>query len=486
MRTRVEFYPESAHPSMWGQALTLWGEVGAAFDAGFVLTSMGSNVVLESPWYATQDGPLMLDSMLVQDGDTVLFDLVMEASHPANGRPFARFRIRKGSAPFGVGLQVAAEEGVVHCWNTTHLSNGVGTWGQEFMSTSDGWLAGDPHYGVQSPACSETAIAVAAYYSEYLNPLGNEGGGTLANFSTYGPTLDGRLKPEIAAPGVSVESSISSFTDASFNLTEEVEFNGINYPFAKLSGTSMSGPAVAGIVALMLEANPELSVVEVREALKLTAREDDHTGEIPTEGSTVWGWGKVNAVRAVQEVLGINGVEGAPVDATSARFSIWPNPVGTVLHLQPLEVGKAFRWTVFDALGKVCESGKGHGHAALNTAAWPAGAVLLQLVTEDGQESHPQAHCAIGFHGRSCGLVTPRSHEEHQIFARRGFRGAQFRRPGHRWVGHGPRRGLGLVCGVGQGALDATGLGVWCGLDPCDAGVYRFHDRRLGATGPRA
>ena len=51
----------------------------------------------------------------------------------------------------------------------------MGNWGQDFMSTSDGWLAGNPDYGVQSPALSESVIAVAAYYSEYLNPLGNEG-----------------------------------------------------------------------------------------------------------------------------------------------------------------------------------------------------------------------------------------------------------------------------------------------------------------------
>ena len=120
-----------------------------------------------------------------------------------------------------------------------------------------------------------------------LNPLGNEGGGTLANFSTYGPTIDGRLKPEISAPGVSVESSMNSFTDASFNATEEVEFNGVLYPFAKLSGTSMSGPAVAGIVALMLQANPELTIEEVREALQVTAREDDHTGVIPATGRQI-------------------------------------------------------------------------------------------------------------------------------------------------------------------------------------------------------
>jgi len=381
MRTRVQFYPESAHPSMWGQALTMWGEEGADFSAGFMLTSMGSNVVLESPWYATEDGPMMLDSMLIHDGDTIPFDLVVEAAHPANGRPFARFRIRKGTAPVGVGLQVAAEGGVVHCWNTTHLSNGVGNWGQDFMSTSDGWLDGNPDFGVQSPACSESVIAVAAYYSEYLNPLGNEGGGTLANFSTLGPTLDGRLKPEISAPGVSVESSMSSFTDASFNATETVEFNGITYSFAKLSGTSMSGPAVAGIVALMLQANPELTVDGVREALRVTAREDDHTGEIPAEGSTVWGWGKVNAVRAVQEVLGINGVEvmsGTPSDA----FAVWPNPVGDRLQVKPKGLDQAFEWSLVDATGRTRDSGQGHGPLSLDAAGWPSGALVLVLRPE--------------------------------------------------------------------------------------------------------
>ena len=387
MRTRVQFYPESAHPSMWGQALTMWGEVGAAFHAGFMLTSMGSNVVLESPWYATADGPFMLDSSLVYEGDTVLFDLVVESAHPANGRPFARFRIRKGTAPFGVGLQVAATEGMVHAWNTTHLSNGVGNWGQDFMSTSDGWLDGNPDYGVQSPACSESVIAVGAYYSEYLNPLGNEGGGTLAGFSTLGPTLDGRLKPEISAPGVSVESSMSAFTDASFNLTEEVEFNGVAYPFAKLSGTSMSGPAVAGIVALMLEANPDLTVQEVREALKLTAREDDHTGEIPSEGSTVWGWGKVNAVRAVQEVLGINGIAEAEGARPLQSFNIWPNPVGAVLHVQPVDTERSYTWTLMDGLGKMYDTGAARGAIAFNTETWPRGVLLIQLVSEDGRET---------------------------------------------------------------------------------------------------
>ena len=388
LRSRVQFYPESANPNMWGQALTLWGEEGAPFEAGIALTSMGSNIVHEGPWFSTSDGPTLLDSVLVFEGDTLPFELIVEEAHPANGRPFVRIRVRKSGSSLGVGLQVQAESGTVHCWNTTHLSNGVGNWGQDFQSPGAGWTEGDPYYGVQTPACSESVIAVAAYYSEYLNPLGNEGGGTLANFSSYGPALDGRLKPEIAAPGVSVESSMSSFTDASFTVTEEVEFNGGVYPFAKLSGTSMSGPAVAGIVALMLEANPDLTVDEVRDALRLTARQDENTGDIPEAGSTVWGWGKVNAIRAVQEVLGINGVrEAAPLEGPAGVFQVWPNPVAEHLNVASVHLKGAVDWDIKDLQGRRIAAGSGTLPLRLAAGTWPKGCMLLRLRSDGGEEA---------------------------------------------------------------------------------------------------
>ena len=62
------------------------------------------------------------------------------------------------------------------------------------------------------------------------------------------------------------------------------EFDGMTYEFAKLSGTSMSSPAVAGIVALMLEANPNLSPSDVRDILEATARQDQATGDLLAEG----------------------------------------------------------------------------------------------------------------------------------------------------------------------------------------------------------
>ena len=127
---------------------------------------------------------------------------------------------------------------MAYAWNHTHLSNDVGNWGQDFQAAQPGWLAGDPSYGIQQPACGESVIAGRLQFGIPCLQ-GTEVGGTLANFSSYGPTLDGRLKPNVSAPGVNVESSLSSFRDGNYSVTSTSE-NGGTYDFAKLSGTSMS------------------------------------------------------------------------------------------------------------------------------------------------------------------------------------------------------------------------------------------------------
>ena len=77
--------------------------------------------------FHTTDGPLLLDTIQVTNGDTIVYDLAIEAAHPANGRPFVQMRVRKGYSNLGVVLQATATEGVVHAWNHTHLSNDVAT-----------------------------------------------------------------------------------------------------------------------------------------------------------------------------------------------------------------------------------------------------------------------------------------------------------------------------------------------------------------------
>ncbi|MFM7726096.1 MAG: S8 family serine peptidase, partial [Flavobacteriales bacterium] len=119
---------------------------------------------------------------------------------------------------------------------------------------------------------------VAAYSARYLSNFGNLLGGGIASFTSYGPLLNETHKPDIAAPGVNVCSSISSFTDYNYSAIDNVSFNGGEYDFARMSGTSMSSPCVAGIVALLLDANPFLTPAQVKEILMATARTDEFTG----------------------------------------------------------------------------------------------------------------------------------------------------------------------------------------------------------------
>lgn len=379
-RSLVTFYPLSSNPNAWGQSLHMWGEPGEAFHASLGFLDGAFNPVGNTDWYATEDGPGMWEEQIVVNGDdTVLYDVVVEQSHPANNRPFVQIRVHKGGSLVNVVLQITSADSHVHAWNHTYLTNDVGNWGYDFSTAGQpGWKDGDPFYGVQHPACSQNVIAVGAHSSDFVNNGGNEIGGQLAFFSSFGPTLDGRLKPSISAPGVNVESSLSSFRDGTYNVTETVEFEGTTYEFARLSGTSMSSPAVAGIVALMLEANPALTAEQVRSILEETAREDNNTDGLPEEGDPVWGHGKVTATAAVQAALALNAID-AP-NPSSARFVAYPNPAHDHVRID-VDGQRAgpVDWVLIDLLGRPIQRGSDRMPFEVELNCISAGVHLLHL-----------------------------------------------------------------------------------------------------------
>ncbi len=118
-------------------------------------------------------------------------------------------------------------------------------------------------------ACMQNSLAVASYVSRsaYTNwnntywtpsPLNV---GQISDFSSQGPTRDGQKKPEIAAPGQSVISTLSSVAF--------VDNNWVVVPgkYFAISGTSMAAPIVTGMVAQLLEQDPTLTVDQVRQRL---------------------------------------------------------------------------------------------------------------------------------------------------------------------------------------------------------------------------
>ena len=115
------------------------------------------------------------------------------------------------------------------------------------------------------------------------------GGNTLASFSSRGPariTYD--IKPDVTAPGVAVFSTVPTYMNGPDQIGK------YQSAYANLSGTSMATPNVAGVAALLLQANPSLTPAQVKEELMNTA--DPLTGEYSVfeEGA-----GQVNPYEAI-------------------------------------------------------------------------------------------------------------------------------------------------------------------------------------------
>jgi hypothetical protein len=286
--------------------------------------------------------------MLIMGIDTIFFNVNTETANPQNNRPHTRFRIKKRNVGIRAIMKVEAVDGTVHCWNVTELTTDVGNWGMPFLSNGAGTTVGNTEYGISEPACTNSTIAVAAYATQYPQGTGTTGG-SIASFSSYGPTLDERVKPDISAPGVSIGSSFSSFTDATFTPLASVSFNGRSYPFARISGTSMSGPMVTGVVALLLDANPYLSAAQVKWIIKQTARQDNFTGVIPAEGSVRWGAGKLNAYAAIKLALNTVGFEEI---VKKDKLIIYPNPAENFIELSLVDSQAPFSIEIIDLSGK--------------------------------------------------------------------------------------------------------------------------------------
>jgi bacillopeptidase F len=123
-------------------------------------------------------------------------------------------------------------------------------------------------------------FAVAAIDAHFAN-------WPLAGFSSQGPTLctpnmTPAIKPDISAPGVQVRSSVPTNAYSNFD------------------GTSMASPHINGVVALMREANPEITPEEVKQVIYDTAFDLGAPAE-----DNLYGWGMVDAVEAVNEALSL-------------------------------------------------------------------------------------------------------------------------------------------------------------------------------------
>lgn len=221
----------------------------------------------------------------------------------------------------------------------------------------------DSWHFITTPADGDSVIAVGAVTPNR----------TKAGFSGFGPTADERIKPDVAAMGTSMYLASPSGSYSS-----------------GAQGTSFSTPMVAAVACQILQANPDLNPMEVRDVLRETASQ-------AANPDNALGWGIINADAAItraEELVGTSTEDEAPVpDAFEVRPP-YPNPFSdqTVFEVHAPAQAGFVRMSVYNLLGQrvgVPFEGRlnpGVNRIVFRTATLPPGLYLYTL--EGDRVSH--------------------------------------------------------------------------------------------------
>ena len=343
----------------------VWGDTAKKFCVKVTLYNAAT--AGNSTGFVCLDNTLRSYALVGTDADTCFIDFVPDSA-TFNQKPRMFLRVYQKSKNT-IFITVKAKEGNIHMWNG-YVKQTSGIYGSFTSGIIPNTSVGNTNLTTGDIADTKSAIAVASFTSKinFINLAGDNISysfysalGRLAPYSSKGPTVDNRTKPDIAGPGLMIGSGVSSYdtayTPAGTSADHTVAvynspIDGKNYYYGMLTGTSMSAPVVAGIVALMLEANPNLDPQKTIQILKETALHDTYTGVPTTTGSNLWGHGKVNAFGAVNkavEALGISSLAG--IRAIDCR--LYPNPGNGLVHLDFVSAqNETLLIEIFDLSGK--------------------------------------------------------------------------------------------------------------------------------------
>lgn len=238
---------------------------------------------------------------------------------------------------------------------------------------------------ISIPGTAEYAITVGA-----ANSVVDD----MADFSSYGPTRDGRHKPEITAPGVAISAPAASVVKAiagscacACSCCCACCFD----HYMDMQGTSMAAPHVAGVIALLFEKNPELDVMEIRDILAQSARAPS------SPRLDEWGAGLVDAEAALALVpapgggaVASTGTTGTGGGTGSGVHASPPTEAPAAIEVAPLAAREAARESATadaDLEARVRKPGPPH-HSPWSVASVPVIARLRKqaLATPAGRQ----------------------------------------------------------------------------------------------------
>lgn len=278
--------------------IDVWSNPGDAVDMAVELW-IDDNVVATVPLAA--GGATLLEGSIRRNGKLLAeltYGLELDAERHRAHRTLVVDCSRSDDLPVGGVLAIRfSGTGAVEGWLTaTDYRYGSPRFAE---ARNDGWVSGDGRQSVSVPATSPGIISVGAYTGrvhwtsedDTERTLSGVALGALATYSSLGPTTAPSytgVKPELCAPGsIVVSARAAGVAPGPMTLDDSRMV---------MQGTSMAAPHVAGAIALMLEADPELDPERARSQLTRTARTDASTGAVP---NGAWGYGKLDVGAAV-------------------------------------------------------------------------------------------------------------------------------------------------------------------------------------------
>jgi len=221
---------------------------------------------------------------------------------------------------------------------------------------------------LREPANAFDTITVGAYctktgwtgFSGLPNTLFHHTGvnfviGEEAYFSSHGPTRDGRTKPEVLAPGAAIVSSFDDdhFYDVPVSLRQHIVLGRDHWAEW---GTSMAAPHVAGLAALILGADPQLTRDEVLDCIINTAD----------------AWNRINARDAFDCAGDFVGVEDLPASGEANAIRVFPNPFNPRTEVRyEISTPGDVSLRVVDVRGRlICDLEASWRAAGIHSAEW--------------------------------------------------------------------------------------------------------------------
>lgn len=278
--------------------------------------------------------------------------------NPLNNRPHLRITCNSNNdnASDFLILAIQSIDDTIHSWcNNCEFDNPTG-----FNFTQ-----GDDFFSIYSPGNASGVVTVGSYNvtNENLgNPSGTVGG--LSYFSCKGPRTDFLIKPNVTAPGNRIVSSLSSF-DTNYQ-SGGIDFSDVTntfgtHSYGKQQGTSMASPVVSGIVALWLQAYPQLTTNNVLGIIGNTSIADSEvTNPFSFYGTTYstppnvkWGYGKINALAGMQLIEQALNVD--TFDTTN-NFIVYPNPTSSKIFITSKEYVSSYE--IYNTLGQKVKDGR--------------------------------------------------------------------------------------------------------------------------------